>query len=414
MPITAESLRNGITNGLKGFVCTTLTITDPLEDPILKLYRTAAQKTAPVIGDLAVGLVEATQNYRNRLKRWICDDDPIVNPVPDYDTLFSGGQCATGYEVLFRLTTFGSAGQVSVGGVQGALGTGPISNPRTQIRSVSGFGVCAYGYITFAGTEREVALRCSNTLGYNPVDAELEITQIIRRDGSPDNCGNPPPSIPDGGGEVGGEIDIIGEDENGDPIILPDIPFILINPVFNIDGDIVVDVNFPGLDICGKYRLGFAGEFIPKECIPGSNAPTDTAGEPEGDGTTEPEPDLDENEEDKIPEGKTLKALIVKSQKEVPNISQTQIPTGKAPILLFPRIANVSFKLEAKTEDDVFTAWVQPVDVTSVNAFITPPDGFRVVSWQIQWLPNFKGKAIPILEDYDPCPCNSLPDSQTP
>mgnify|MGYP003563682274 CR=1 FL=1 len=106
-------------------------------------------------------------------------NDPGQPPQPPP---FTGGQCPVTYNVTYRLVSDdgNSPGDGSFASCPNTLG--PIS---TQIREVSGlvFG----GIVDGGGVER-----CSRALSASVSNPRVEIQSVVRVDGLPDDCGDPP------------------------------------------------------------------------------------------------------------------------------------------------------------------------------------------------------------------------------
>lgn len=128
----------------------------------------------------------------------VCSSAPTYNPPPQPAPSFQGGQCQCAvYRVSFSHTqNTGTPQETTVIGfpqrVRGAVKgfffrtnpNGSISAYLTHFGSAS--GVCL-------STPQEIVLYTT----LNKKDAySIKIDSIVREDGQPDNCGNPPPTLP--------------------------------------------------------------------------------------------------------------------------------------------------------------------------------------------------------------------------
>ena len=405
MPITASSLVSGVGAALKSALCTTLQVTEPVGNFVVPLIRNAAAGNATVIGAAGVALIENIEKTRAYLNQFACENDPAALQPLSVGPQFSGGQCPGIYGVFAQINWTSQQGNPQQFNLQGLRNYGPIGPIRLE-PSPSDPNVLLVKFTSHGQppNARSVTPIDNTVIGIFNQDATISNVSVVP-EGFVDNCGDLPPNIPDGSDSVGGTIDIDGVDENGDPISLPNEPYIIFNPTLNQNGDLVVNVTLPNLNICGTYTFGPGGGFVPQSCGPTNSPGPSPDDPPKGEGDPDPDEDYDDNNPpDEVEENETIIATSINSQAILENISQTQIPGGNGPIILFPRIGTISWKVEKTLKSQVISAWTRPIDIQSVNAWYEAPTTGRVVATSVVWQPNWKGKYQNIKSPY-PIPC---------
>lgn len=155
----------------------------------------AARNLQPLLGALPAAVLwkVARDNYRK-----FCNQEPTPAPMVPYN----GGQCPVGYEIGYSSTdkpsddvAFVSSGSVRVWGpvlgFQYENSNDGITNGKY---TVTCFGLFDLGPPSVVSRREEIA-RTIFPLSRNPI-LRATIRYIRRIDGQPDNCGNPPGSIP--------------------------------------------------------------------------------------------------------------------------------------------------------------------------------------------------------------------------
>lgn len=415
MPITPASLRRAITTAAKAYWCTALTITDPLQSPFVWVMRTAeygARVLPPGASDV---IIDSALAIRKNVRAWACGI-PQTEPdnPPAFSPPFSGGQCPGKNYKVFVESKLLRGGVINPPVTQSNIDQyGPIRGVVKKLTPLGRQGI--YILAQDAGGNPSETLTRQGAFGSDDfVDIRIVDIEPYPAGSGPDDCGDPPVPMPEGGGERGGTYDLEGEDENGNPITIPDVEINFNDPIIDIDGNLIVKVNLPEFDICGLLKLAADGEFLPTICNPGTNDNEIEEQEPVGEGTTEPEEEFQEEEApDEVTEEESILGVLIISQKNFPRIPQTEVPNDSGPVLLVPRIATCSFKIEILVGKKKVNAWVDPVDIKTVESWVPAPPGVRVLKSAVQWQPSFKGTKQNFVQPWpvDPCPCKSLPDS---
>lgn len=325
---------------------------------------------------------------------------------------FSGGQCFATYTatIEYRWQRAPNSPLNPKSGVEvRTVGNlfGPIVSFDTQIPGSAllytrrlANGTTAQTLIAIFGIEGVVSAQAVVTAG------------PTRNDGQPDNCGDPPVSIPpevkDPFSVVGPDLDVDGGDGNGGYTIPS--PTINFGPVtLNQDNGLSVDIELPDEGICGTFTLTPQPAFNLKPCtsppLPGSKQPL-----PEkGDEDVEPPEELDEQDpeqEDVSAPNKTIIGVFLQSKPDG-NYPQTEINGGDGGALLIPRIATLNFKCVIEDEQgaEIERGWTTPVNVQQVRAYVPAPQGVKVVAWSFVPQPGWRCKGKAFEEDYPLCPC---------
>lgn len=321
------------------------------------------------------------------LGRGVCDKgldwEPVLPTSP-----FNGGQCSgIAYNVVVRVDY--DDGNLNFPALQGTY-TGAITSivisnaPNPQNPATIGV-LIEIRYNDGASYDYSF---------YRAVTGVPKSITVTRADGLPDNCGNPRPVIKN---ENPPEIvtDIEYDDENGVPQVLNNTVFVLGDVNISPNGNVSIGFNNSDLQLQGdinifpNYGITYRNPIVPEIVKP-------ERFNPQGEGTESPEQALDEsNDVEEIPEDSLpIVGVVVKSQKlNFQSYPYTNVPNGSAPTIVIPRIAWVSFKIR-KGET---TAWMQPIDVKLVDAYIPcdNPDG--AIAYSVQWGNGWKGKSFAIL-----------------
>lgn len=183
----------------------------------------------------------------NFWRNMLCDTDAPPVPGPP----FTGGQCAcVSYRVVFTRTVPGSqpqqvtsqplAGPI-LGLVQGTSGNATTFSVR--------HGVCSGGVQT-GTTLTQVSSSSAGTTA--------SIVSIIRVDGQPDNCGNPPPVIrPPNPGDVTVNRNVTYNNSNNVSVTIP-VVFVYARATLDVDANITIPftANINGeLNVTGNVNV---------------------------------------------------------------------------------------------------------------------------------------------------------------
>lgn len=315
-------------------------------------------------------------NAARFLHNQVCNTPPPAEPDPP----FSGGQCAVQYDVTVQITR-------ASGTIQNpfTVGTVRVNGPVGSAGFLSGAGNSTLVFVNASPVggsppgRYSVGSVATNFGGGENVNAAY-IINIVRVDGQPDNCGDPPPVIPPytpGSNSVTNNVNYT--DEGGNNITIPvvvafgyakvdvngtlNIPFTLnldITPTANITGnfnlntgDVTYNAGNPALPPanCG----GNSDDFSPDPDNPPPNSP-DNPDEPD------PNPDPDKPQTRKLLVG----CLVTVSQASG---DCTTLFQGQNPDVFIPDTGLVSFKVSVGG----FVGWTEDIRVKNARQFIPCP-----------------------------------------
>lgn len=195
----------------------------------------------------------AASSFRRQLLNGLCDDG--VTPYPPEPSLpFTGGQCPVSYNVLGTCkaannATWGCGESVSWTGSIGGPGITILEeNGRARLRNAAG----DESPCVMQGASVQSIFTASDCVprgAGNPFafEGSVAIGSVVRADGLPDTCGDPPPNYDGGGEPPGGVIDspqpfTIPANDRGPAITIA--PNVRISPNINLP-----DLNIP-VNIC--------------------------------------------------------------------------------------------------------------------------------------------------------------------
>lgn len=353
-------------DAVRGVFCTTTDAVGALAELVGD-----ASEGAPVVGGALGGLADMAENLRGIA----CNVPPTTDNLPPAP--FQGGQCETAYTFNAQFQVDG----VNQGPNAGYSAVGPISTANAQ------FGPDEERPPEFGGGTSSQFSVISNitdgaanvvTLGganWNPGDPERSsryvITNMMRSDGQPDDCGNPGPDIPPyNPGDFTDTPQVDYDDDDGNPITIN--PTIVLAPVFvDVSGEIKIPVNInfdDGSQLFGDVNLS-TGDIDfnfgngPGDCQEPQPVRDDDS--VEGDEPADP----DENNIDPIV------AVLVKVVSIDPGAKVTEIASENNFSNLFvPRLAWGSF--QCLIEDGGGLGWSVDFDVRQRVQIVECP-----VSW---------------------------------
>lgn len=313
------------------------------------------------------------------LMRSVCGAPPdgVLNPdapqQPAAPTApYSGGQCpGQTYRITYNVR-FGSSPDFPVTDQRTSSKTwiGPIGSVigPTQSGDTGAYSWdLTHDLDNPSGPRRELFASVGSP-GFTPSISGLSPSTT---DGSPDNCGDPPPApkfdpnsptpnpLPpfsfdpgDGGAPETYEPDISIEPGPTGPAIRFRFP----------DGDYYVDPG--GIDVLPPG--------IPNPCCPPGDpgpSPDDFAPSPENPDPEPPPPGVpDENPESEEPQVTFVAAIV--TLRNI-NTSATAIPgTDGGPVIYAPRLASLQFKIEAGEGN---TGWTADIDIKNAQSYVVVP-----------------------------------------
>lgn len=336
----------------------------------------------------------------------ICND-ASPTPPPEIAPPFEGGQCEKPYYVRLTMSYTNFVGQSVTGevhnvGVEGLQGG--ISNVSVRLEQATSNTQTVIAVVAYSGGIYEQALQSSVLFP----DGAFSLDSIvpIPLDGI-DDCGNPEPARPEPQDEIQVDENIDYEDENGNPINLPDVPIKFFKPCINLDGvRVPFEIETPFGKLCGKIGLqpdivDGASPSIDIDLCPSQkqdlglgeseledyfdiSSPVGTAVTSEFDGSLNEDFDL---------ESLPIMGVFVDSQYIEKPVSQTVLGlTESPPNLIIPNIGYVIFEYLAQTGENSYeSAFSSDIPIKLTKQFIPCPHPFGAVSVRVRWQSNWEG-----------------------
>ena len=316
-------------------------------------------------------------------RRQICDNNSPEEVAPP----FEGGQCNVPYRVQFTFTGVNNLCSPIDLATSRTL-TGPITEITVEDIEDSQVKGWAFTARNASGTVENYQRTFFKSSFSQPcsVFPVLGGPNLIRVDGQPDTCGDPPPEaspFPPGGVTV--PITIEYENNEGDTIVeLGDLTFNV--PVFAPVGIVnaPITINTPDLNLEGTVEISpeFNVEVTPQggDKSPG-DAPEPTNPEPPDDVPSVPEDDANS----------TLIGVYVRSIQGT-GTSQTEIFQENTPDLYVPRLGNLYFR----TRNSGVLGWYGPIDIKTTSAFFPAPENTIALYASVDWERGWSGEVIPV------------------
>lgn len=305
--------------------------------------------------------------------RLLCNREPPPEPDPP----FTGGQCPTRYTVNYNVTYDTRAippPNIVTDPKSATLVWGKIKGIRVQQGTTDQVFIIGGSSSDPDATVDYPGFSVVQASGQGILSAA--ITSVVRTDGLPDTCGDPPiptPTPTPGYNET--DINIIYTDNSDDDVSLS-VPFIFAPITVNLKGELTVpiridvgDVDFQlGGDInlsTGGIDINFGNRNYNRNGQPNPDSyecPTDTPGIP----PTVPEPVLPPSPNDSEDSTtRVLRGVIVTVTSIEPGVS-TLIFQGSNPDLYVPDLGFVQFQVAIGTR----SAWLRDVPVRNQRHFI--------------------------------------------
>lgn len=313
-------------------------------------YLSAVDKGRSWVNELSPADLPNFTGYFNRL---ICDDnEPFPSPPPP----FTGGQCE-GVQYLCQVLT--------------TSGNWTTAVPLATFGPISEFSEDSPGAGEWTVRARDSSGAPLVTDG--PIITDRVIppeTRIIRADGQPDDCGNPPvpvPPFPPGGDTT--NIDITYVNNEGDSVTeLGDL--IIFAPVVIAPVTIVAPIRVDLPDVSFDGQIVLSPDFnITLSPPPFGDAPGDVG-----------------EDDDPPPEDSRRSLLGVRCRCSNPEDTKaTQVfGSGSAPDLWVPRLATVVFEVRV---GDVVTR-SRDYDLKQTDQFFPVPDKGLVTRYFVTPVPD--------------------------
>lgn len=354
-------------------------------------YLALEDKGASFFNELSpIDIPNVGRYWRVRL----CDENPA--DIPQNQPPFDGGQCDVDYDVTLSLTTAETLTSCTQNTRQETYNNirGPIRGLRTD-NETSRCG---------PGGFRDVFILHTNAQG-NPTETQVidgssgsyiysvEIVSVVRSDGQPDNCGNPPieiPPFPEEGDDI--TINFTYEDNSGNNITLsPTLRIfapVFVTPV-NVYAPVSVDLG--GIQFDG--RLEFAPEFNFNFGQPNNT---------DGPGSGQPAPPENPDQAPTTPEDEDQRRLIgvIVRSDITGNFNATEIFQEDGVDLYVPRLANLYIRVRSHSG----LAWLGPIDVKTRSFYYAIPESVFAVTARIDFEPGFSGSITLVWSDSQPNP----------
>lgn len=316
------------------------------------------------------------------LKGRYCNNPAPPPPVPPP---FTGGQCC---DVPYTVT-----GSYTYCGRQGGTGTTCQfgQDPITEQFSATVLGkVTGFSTGTFNGVENSIRFTrvdCQGqtqegvliNLGSTNILLGYSIGNLVRADGQPDTCGDPPPELPPeepGWNERNPDVTYVNND--GVDVTVPvGLAFGYINVDVNADLNIPVNVNVGGIDVNLNFDLSTGGISIgPTNNYFGDRRPGSRGSDflpPPDQDIPDPPPNFPPPAAPLDPEAEELERVIVAAV-----VTTTSIDTGKVstffqeenPDISIPNLGYIQFLCRVGYVD---SAWTEDIPVKNRRQVIYCP-----------------------------------------
>lgn len=308
---------------------------------------------------------------QNKALRSFCPLPP-ADDIPDVTVPFQGGQCpGTTYRVNYIRTRSATI----VDEETFTFAVGPVGG---FTESVDGNGILTISIVDMGGS------RTRTVLQGNPDVISASITSVVREDGQPDDCGNPPqPPLPPGSPPP---TDPRPPDTNID-INLPGIGItnVVFAPVVGIiyaDVDarvkipVKVNVNIPAINF--NFDVDFNIDLNDPDADPEPNPgepDLDDDGRPQNPDCPlppecgeeeDPEPEGEADEEARDEKGLEVVAAIVKAVKNLDPSRATEINQEDAPNIFAPAIGFINFVYETSEGEVVYSSDIRVKNMENV------------------------------------------------
>lgn len=338
---------------------------DAVQSGICTILNSASDGGAFVKSIYGVDPSAPLQGIRNNL----CDD-----PTPaDFPPPFTGGQCPCSvYQV-----TFGWDGGNGFGQQGDAVLDGPIFGVTVADDDIfidHGAPDCGGRRNTqIASGQPELALNTARI---------LTATAVF---GTPDDCGDPPPDVPDYPPEgVDVNISFTYVDNSSNNVNISGV-LTVFAPVFAPVGVFAprifapVRISLPDFVYDGTVQISPTFDFT--YAPSGDDSPGDLPPptEPEDPSSSPPTADDDSD--------RILLGVVVRSR-QTGGSRATELEGGNAPDLFVPRLGSVYFRTRSRSA----LAWVGPFDLKTTSAYVPVPANTYAIASAVAYEPGWGGE----------------------
>lgn len=360
--------RDSLESAVRGFYCT---VSGPAATGLQVLGGVYNGLGAEDQGDdllETAGLLRAAQNA-------ICDRPPDAGDVEGL-LPFAGGQCDCVEYVYERrfVSEFGETPWTPTSS------RGPISYRRERD------GIFTKIILTSKNSQCVLVDNLIRTTNDPNDTLQVEIRNMERADALPDDCGNPPSTLPPYDPDLWtSPVPVVYDPVGGGPSVEIE-PTVRIDPHLNVGGNIIAPISITfqdGSSLFGDFNLN-TGDL--------NFGPGNSGGGGTGTGPSEGDPEVPPEEQPGV-----LVGLRVVSS-ELGGGSSTIIYQEDAPNFVIPRTGMVNFAYKVGGS----ISWGVPVDVRNFDQVIWA--GKNAVDWAVTPSPGWELDVTPLFgPDCPPC-----------
>lgn len=315
--------------------------------------------------------LQDSANLLRNASNLVCNRPTELIP-PNTLLPFQGGQCpGEQYRANLVTATYDVNGTPTTVGPGGfGIGPGPLTFEQGEgFRSIR----AAVGGILATIDIRNI-----------PGASNLRDVQfsVVTNDGSPDDCGNPPPATPPYDAPTWTvPTPVTYDDDNGSPVAInPTFVFEPGGPTGGGGFSVPFTVNFEdGSSLFGDFNLSTGDINV-------------GIGNSSGDGVTDEPRELPPDEDPEASDSVVIGVRVVATESGTGNRATELLQSGGNPTIWIPRLGNVSFKYETEggtgwgtdipVKNEEMIIWAE---MDAVNVKGTPEDG-----WEFELFPIIK------------------------
>jgi hypothetical protein len=304
----------------------------------------------------AYGLDGDFANIAGALRKQVCNEsNPDTSGVGGTPP-FTGGQCATTYEVTCNGTYTTGAGDT--------FNLPFLPDTKDVVGPIGGTSLIPDATDPFR--ERWYVVGNPNVVYTTPpnnaASSEMTITNIVRKDGQPDDCGDPPADI-DEYNDYSETVSITYED-NSQTQITEDVDVTIGPLIVGIGGILYAPVTVGTGDITFNGNLTLSPELSvdlwPDGLFGGGGNTDNPAPDPS---EPDPEPVITDDRR------RIIGAIVTVTNYNEDIARVTQVAQGSSPDIFVPRTGNVSFYIDTPGGQ----AWTEPTPLRNVRQYVPCP-----------------------------------------
>jgi len=323
----------------------------------------------------AIGADGDFGNIAGALRKNVCNES---DPTGDYgpDVPFTGGQCpGVEYNVRIRRNSYlrrrcdnGSTFDVVIDNFTSVDCYGPVLGLRDEPSAQGDCGASGRQVFLDAFDSNGDPLTATvYTVSLNPTafaidSVDIEIFEITRNDGQPDNCGDPEGTVSEYN-DYSETVSITYED-NSETEITEDIDITLGPLIVGIGGILYapVTIGTGDIDISGQVVLApeLSVDLWPDGLFGGGGNTDNPAPDP---GEPDPEPTVSDERR------RIIGAIVTVTNFDEDIARVTQVAQDDSPDIFVPRTGNVSFYIDTPGGQ----AWTEPTPLRNVRQYVPCP-----------------------------------------